>query len=89
MARRWKTAIVIWIGILLYFGIGTFHPQDADLFLIVFYAVLLLAATIYTFVIWARDRARGEPRKSYHLAAYPRSFLRFVLDEREQKQERR
>ena len=88
MARKWRTVIIVWIGILLYFGIGSFHPKDADLFLMIFYSVLLLAATIYTFVIWVRDRAKGEPEKSYHLSAYPRGFLRFAFDERERKQER-
>jgi hypothetical protein len=89
MARKWKTVVIIWIGILLYFGIGSFHPRDADLLLIIFYSVLLLAATVYTVVIWVRDQAKREPEKSYHLSAYPRGFLRFAFDKGERKQERR
>ena len=81
MARKWKTGIIVWIGILLYFGIGSSHPKDADLFLIVLYSVFLLATTTCTVVIWLRDRAKGETQKSYHLSAYPRGFLQFAFDD--------
>ena len=87
MARKWKTAIIVWIGIFLYFGLGSFHPRDADLLLIIFHSLLLLAATIYTVVVWVRDRAKGESEKTYHLSAYPRGFLRFALDEEEGKEQ--
>lgn len=81
MPGRWRTAIVIWAGILLYFGAGSFRAKEADFVLIVIHAVLLLAATLYTLAIWIRDRHRGAPEKSYHLSAYPQWFLRFALDE--------
>ena len=82
MARKWKTGIAVWIGILLYFGVGAFHPKDADLLLIIFRWVLLLAATTYIVVVWVRDRAKGEPEKTYHLSAYPRRFLRWASTSR-------
>ena len=81
MRRKWKIGIAIWFGFLLYFGIGSHYKTDADLFLVVLYLFLLLAASFYTVVIWLRDRVKGEPEKTYHLSAYPRSFLRFVLDD--------
>lgn len=83
MARKWITVIAVWIGILLYFGVGSSNPKKADLLLIIVFGLLLLAATIYTVAIWVRDQARGEPEKSYHLTAYPRWLLRFVFDEPE------
>ena len=61
MARKWRTVIGVWVGIVLYFGIGSFFPGDADFLLIALYGVLLLTATVYTLVIWVCDRARGEP----------------------------
>lgn len=81
MARKWKTGIVVWLGFLLYFGIGSSHPKNADLFLIALYFVFLLATTIYIVANWLRDRAKGETRKSYHLSAYPRVFLQFAFDD--------
>ncbi|MCP5111103.1 MAG: hypothetical protein GY953_09730 [bacterium] len=89
MARKWKIAIAVWIGVLLDFGIGSQFPKDADLLLIIFHAVLLAVITVWTVVIWLSDRRRGDSDKSYHLAAYPRGFLRFVFDEpEEEKQEK-
>jgi hypothetical protein len=87
--RKWRTVIIVWIGILLYFGIGSYNPRETDLFLNILYVVLLLAATVYTLVIWLRDLAKGGPEKSYHLAAYPRWLRRFAFDEREPEQGRR
>ena len=81
MQRKWKIGIAIWFGFLLYFGIGSHYKKDADLFLVVLYLALLLAASVYVVVIWLRDRVKGEPQKMYHMSAYPRSVLRFVLDD--------
>ena len=89
VARKWKTAIIIWVGIFVYFGIGFFHPRDADLLLIIFDSLLLLVATVYTVAIWVRDRAKGEPEKAYHLSVYPRAWLRFMFDEGEPQQQKR
>ena len=49
--------------------------------------LLLWAATIYTLGFWVRDRARGEPEKSYHLKAYPRGLFRFLFDEPSSRRE--
>jgi hypothetical protein len=89
MQRKWKIGIAIWFGFLLYFGIGSHYKKGADLFLVVPYLVLLLAASLYNVVIWLRNLAKGEPEKTYHLSAYPRSVLRFVLDDPDYGKERR
>jgi len=81
MSRKWKITIIVWTGIILFFGIGSVYAQDADLLLIIFYSLLLLAASIYTVAIWVGDRAKGEPERAYHLSAYPRSVLRFMFDD--------
>ena len=87
MPGKWRTAILVWTGILLYFGLGSFHPKEADLFLIAAHSMLLLAAGIYTLGIWMRDRKKGAPEKAYHLSAYPQSFLRFAFDEKSHESE--
>src|SRR5437762_678345 len=89
MQRKWKIGIAIWSGFFLYFGIGSQHKKDADQFLVVLYLVLLLAASFYVVVIWLRNLAKREPEKTYHLSAYPRSVLRFVLDDPDYGKERR
>jgi hypothetical protein len=88
MQRKWKIGIAIWFVFLLYFGIGSHYKKDADLFLVVLYSVLLLAASFYVVVIWLRDLAKGEPEKTYRLSAYPRSVLRFILDDPDYGKER-
>ena len=89
MQRKWKIGITIWFGFLLYFGIGSHYKKNADLFLVALYLVLLLAASFYVVVIWLRDRVKGEPQKMYHMSPYPRSVLRFVLDDPDYGKERR
>jgi len=89
MQRKWKIGIAIWFGFLLYFGIGSDYKKDADLFLVVLYLVFLFAASFYVVVIWLRDRVKGESEKAYHMSAYPRSVLRFVLDDPDYGKERR
>jgi hypothetical protein len=74
MQHKWKIGIAIWFGFLLYFGIGSHYKKNADLFLVVLYLVLLLAASFYVVVIWLRDRMKGEPQKTYHMRAYPAVF---------------
>jgi len=81
LKRKWKIGIAIWCGFLLYFGIGSHYKKDADLFLVAIYLVLLFAVSLYNVVIWLRNLSKGEPQKTYHLSAYPRSFLRFMLDD--------
>ena len=89
MQRKWKIGIAIWFGFLLYFGIGSQYKKAADLFLLVPYFAFLFAASFYVVVIWLRDRVKGESEKGYHLSAYPRSVLRFVLDDPDYGKERR
>jgi hypothetical protein len=89
MQRKWRIGIAIWFGFLLYFGIGSHYKKNADLFLVVPYLVFLLAASFYVVVIWLRDRAKGEREKMYQMSAYPRSVLRFMLDDPDYGKERR
>jgi hypothetical protein len=89
MQRKWKIGIAIWFAFLVYFGIGSHFKKYADLFLVVLYLVLVLAASFYVVVVWVGDRVKGEPEKMYHMSAYPRSVVRFVLDDPDYGKERR
>lgn len=85
MKKKWKVTLAIWVGILLYFGLGSLYGKEADLALIGVRMVLFLAAAAYTLFIWLRDLGRGETdNRTYHLRAYPKAFLSFIFDEPDQ-----
>ena len=90
MKTKWKITLAIWMGIILFFGFGSAHPKEADLFLVGIRIVLVLAAAAFTLFIWLRDVGRGETdKRNYHLSAYPKPVLRFLFDEPDDKPKRR
>jgi|SwirhisoilCB2_FD_contig_31_31413735_length_878_multi_2_in_0_out_0_2 hypothetical protein len=88
MKLKWKITLAIWMGMILFFGVGSVYAKEADLLLVGLRVILLLAAAAYTLFIWVRDLSRGETeRKGYHLSAYPKPLLRFLFDEADNQPE--
>jgi hypothetical protein len=85
MARKWKSAIIIWVCGFLPFWLGSFIGHDADLVFLSLWGVFVLVGSTYIVVNWLHGRSPGECKPMIGVfSLLPRSWYRFYTDETEE-----
>lgn len=89
MPGKWIAVIAIWALFLALLFLGERHARTADLVLISLYWVALAGLTVSAVFGWARLR-RDPSKREYAFGisrGWPRWFLRFAADEKDETRE--